>query len=210
MCSHVCAVQQMDCLHDGRLACQDHQVQKWPAFMHFEPGHSNGVQYNGGKSRYDLEEWVHSGILDEHKSAREFERFDGCIAFRQTSACDPKGAREPWLDRSCREEVPGGVSGYCECTEGTRKHELGCEEARDSFNCLDVCVPVEGCQGWKQTGGCDPDGMREESKDLSCRKAVQQGSSGYCLCADGQRTALMSCSHNGGFTCEARCRERIL
>ncbi|OQR89217.1 hypothetical protein THRCLA_09853 [Thraustotheca clavata] len=36
------------------------------------------------------------------------------------------------------------------------------------------------CRGWRQTGGCDPKGPREDKNDKACHEAVQGGSSGYC------------------------------
>lgn len=38
---------------------------------------------------------------------------------------------------------------------------------------------------WQQTGGCDPDGLRERENDLDCDDTVPAGASGFCHCADG-------------------------
>lgn len=37
-----------------------------------------------------------------------------CIAWRQTSGCDPNGPREPDNDRACNSKIEHGASGYCE------------------------------------------------------------------------------------------------
>jgi hypothetical protein len=39
-----------------------------------------------------------------------------CVAWRQTTNCNPNGEREESSDKACSEHVPSGVSGYCECT----------------------------------------------------------------------------------------------
>ncbi|RHY78825.1 hypothetical protein DYB38_007554 [Aphanomyces astaci] len=36
------------------------------------------------------------------------------------------------------------------------------------------------CKGWRQTGGCDPDGVREPLNDKGCTAAISGGLSGYC------------------------------
>ncbi|GMF20804.1 unnamed protein product [Phytophthora fragariaefolia] len=55
------------------------------------------------------------------------------------------------------------------------------------------------CLGWKQTGGCSPDGPREVENDASCSTKLQAGLSGYCLLrneATGEEVHAMrsSCS----------------
>jgi alpha 1,2-mannosyltransferase len=40
------------------------------------------------------------------------------------------------------------------------------------------------CLGWRQTGGCSPDGPREPDNDASCSKNIKAGASGYCLVRD--------------------------
>ena len=43
------------------------------------------------------------------------------------------------------------------------------------------------CIGWRQTGGCDPEGAREPAADKDCEATVPAGASGYCECRDGVR-----------------------
>ncbi|KAL3658712.1 hypothetical protein V7S43_016348 [Phytophthora oleae] len=42
-------------------------------------------------------------------------------------------------------------------------------------------IPKFTCLGWRQTGGCSPDGPREPDNDASCSKNIKAGASGYCL-----------------------------
>ncbi|KAE9019019.1 hypothetical protein PR003_g13455 [Phytophthora rubi] len=42
-------------------------------------------------------------------------------------------------------------------------------------------VPQFSCLGWRQTGGCSPDGPREPDNDANCGKNIKAGASGYCL-----------------------------
>ncbi|GMF28057.1 unnamed protein product [Phytophthora lilii] len=42
-------------------------------------------------------------------------------------------------------------------------------------------IPKFTCLGWRQTGGCSPDGPREPKNDASCSKNIKAGASGYCL-----------------------------
>ncbi|KAJ8552605.1 hypothetical protein ON010_g9942 [Phytophthora cinnamomi] len=42
-------------------------------------------------------------------------------------------------------------------------------------------APQFSCLGWRQTGGCSPDGPREPDNDADCGKNIKAGASGYCL-----------------------------
>eukprot|EP00457_Paulinella_chromatophora_P004080 gb/GEZN01004090.1/.p1 GENE.gb/GEZN01004090.1/~~gb/GEZN01004090.1/.p1 ORF type:complete len:527 (-),score=50.20 gb/GEZN01004090.1/:84-1664(-) len=63
--------------------------------------------------------------------------------WRQTAGCDPGGPREATSDKPCDSEIPKGVSGYCECTNGNRASVVTCEH--DTFNCRQKCseLPVQ-------------------------------------------------------------------
>ena len=81
------------------------------------------------------------------------------------------------------------------------------------------------CAAWRQTGGCDPDGPREEARDAPCDEIVGRGRSGFCECvvppdvAEGRfdgvlssagrlrRRARLTCAHAGGRTCAEMCGE---
>ncbi|GMF20816.1 unnamed protein product [Phytophthora fragariaefolia] len=55
------------------------------------------------------------------------------------------------------------------------------------------------CIGWRNTGGCSPDGPREPNKDLSCNELVPNSASGYCEVEDttsGKRFRVMRRSCN--------------
>ena len=60
-----------------------------------------------------------------------------------------------------------------------------------------------GCLGWRQTGGCDPEGGREPAYDLPCGAIVNAGSSGYCECLGGSRVGF-TCSHEP-ISCDSAC-----
>eukprot|EP01050_Picozoa_sp_SAG11_P033726 SAG11_NODE_11590_length_750_cov_1.743472_1_plen_132_part_10 len=60
------------------------------------------------------------------------------------------------------------------------------------------------CIGWRQTGGCSPNGPAERHRDQSCSTLVQWRWSGYCECAGGLHSHRAACGHEE-FTCEAAC-----
>jgi hypothetical protein len=66
--------------------------------------------------------------------------------------------------------------------------------------------PRAECVGWRQTGGCDPGGVREPAHDLGCAHRVRGASSGYCECRGGAgrqstwRANAVGCWHKE-FTC---------
>merc|ERR1711936_1435018 len=76
---------------------------------------------------------------------------------------------------------------YCssheKCTGGTKddqgKNWVTKDKKRDL--CKSVCLG-----GWKQTGGCDPDGVRESQFDKTCGSTIASGWSGYCDCDKGR------------------------
>ncbi|KAG7388588.1 hypothetical protein PHYBOEH_007798 [Phytophthora boehmeriae] len=45
-------------------------------------------------------------------------------------------------------------------------------------------IPHYTCVGWRQTGGCSPDGPLEPENDADCNKNIKAGASGYCLLRD--------------------------
>jgi len=135
-----------------------------------------------------------------------------CVGWKQTGGCTPDGPRESGSDKTCNEEVPAGASGYCECEGGGRAAKSDCEHG--PFSCEDKCREenggeVEACVGWKQTGGCTPDGPRESGSDKACNEEVPAGASGYCECARGKRVAESDCEH-GAFQCAQKCAEALL
>jgi hypothetical protein len=66
-----------------------------------------------------------------------FTETETCVAWRQTSGCDPDGEREPQHDEPCATVVGPGRSGYCQCkgdfpkVKRTCDHSVGvrCDEA---------------------------------------------------------------------------------
>lgn len=51
---------------------------------------------------------------------------------------------------------------------------------------------------------CSPFSIRDPSGDRSCGETVPSGSSGFCLCEDGKRTAYSDC-HHPSFSCSQEC-----
>ena len=64
------------------------------------------------------------------------------------------------------------------------------------------------CVAWRQTGGCDPLGPREQHSDRACSSVVPRGQSGYCECRGGpwKQVRLSTCEHEP-FTCTVACQE---
>ena len=61
-----------------------------------------------------------------------------CVAWRQTSGCDPSGRRQPANDKTCDQWVDGSDSGFCECVNGRQTSLVGC--GYPGFTCADMCA----------------------------------------------------------------------
>ena len=150
-------------------------------------------------------------------------------SWRQTAGCDPDGVREPHGDRGCAAVIARGMSGFCECADGSRAGAVTCEHP--PFACNSVCGDTsaalrreaaqairsahEGsagnCAGWRQTGECEPDGPREPDGDRGCDASIGAGNSGFCECYVGTKAKVkvreVGCDHEP-FTCAAACAEQ--
>jgi len=137
-----------------------------------------------------------------------------CLGWRQTHGCDPNGRRERGsYEGGCDTNIDAGRSGFCECqglTDGKphRVRPSSCDHM--PFTCTTECARASfyTCDGWRQTGGCQPDGPREESLDQTCDQVVSPGVSGYCECAGGARRVARpaGCSSNDvAESCSAVC-----
>lgn len=132
-----------------------------------------------------------------------------CVRWRQTGQCNPNGQREPQGDRGCREEIPAGSSGYCECGQGRRARMSTCDHR--PFSCKEECKKLRRytCIGWRQTGGCSSEGVREVNGDKGCDQQIDTGSSGFCECGEGYRVRKPGCEKRlmyEPFTCSEECR----
>ena len=61
-----------------------------------------------------------------------------------------------------------------------------------------LLAAAASCVSWRQTGGCDPFGPREEGGDAACTKTVPKGASGFCECSlrgDGEAAGFVGCDH---------------
>ena len=68
-----------------------------------------------------------------------------CVSWRQTGGCVPNGPREPQHDKPCNVDIPGGASGYCQCTINGQYIEQGKKECTRIFkyrNCNEACKVV--------------------------------------------------------------------
>ena len=64
-----------------------------------------------------------------------------------------------------------------------------------------------GCVGWRQTGGCNANGNREQQGDKRCHENVHDGISGYCECEGGRRAKQVGCKHKA-FQCANECTKQ--
>jgi hypothetical protein len=55
-------------------------------------------------------------------------------------------------------------------------------------------APGQACRGFRRTGGCSPDGIREVSGDLDCQATIPNLMSGFCDCVDGR--IGVGCTHS--------------
>jgi alpha-mannosidase len=71
-----------------------------------------------------------------------------------------------------------------------------------------------GCQGWKQTTGCEAHGKLEPKNNKPCSAKIKgHGESGFCLCANNTKIYGSGCgAPNGdaGETCEEICNKPIV
>ena len=92
--------------------------------------------------------------------------------------------------------------------------EAGAEAEQDGVRSVEVAEDgttlstATECVGWRQTTGCDPAGERDAAGDLGCADRVKNGLSGYCECADGRRSMVVTCAHSP-FTCGNACAGRV-
>eukprot|EP00931_Biecheleriopsis_adriatica_P027212 TRINITY_DN16397_c0_g1_i1.p1 TRINITY_DN16397_c0_g1~~TRINITY_DN16397_c0_g1_i1.p1 ORF type:complete len:483 (-),score=107.23 TRINITY_DN16397_c0_g1_i1:60-1508(-) len=134
-----------------------------------------------------------------------------CVRWRQTGACSPKGPREKEGDKNCDQEIGTGSSGYCQCGSGDdkiRARAVTCDHR--PFSCATECLQAlrYTCLGWRQTGGCNADGPREEDKDQPCTASISPTMSGYCECGGERRVRKPGCANgewSEPFTCADEC-----
>ena len=60
------------------------------------------------------------------------------MKWRQTGQCRADGPREPSSDKNCFAVIEDGWSGYCDCTDGTKALEKGCNDHKFS-TCNEAC-----------------------------------------------------------------------
>ena len=142
-------VARIDCTHPASArACSRHNIYGFPT-IRFYSNANHASEYNGNRMLSDLREWIHRNAPIT-REPKQIEPMEGCLAWRQTKGCSPDGEREPRWDRHCTEVVGSGQSGFCECAAGDKRQLSDCHH--EPFSCYDVCVPPEGCVGWRQTG----------------------------------------------------------
>ena len=66
-----------------------------------------------------------------------------CVAWRQTRGCNPDGPRETNKDNyDCSVEILDDWSGYCECTDGSKRMKKGCQKG-SYRTCNEACSDVK-------------------------------------------------------------------
>ncbi|CCI10142.1 unnamed protein product [Albugo candida] len=60
-----------------------------------------------------------------------------CIGWRATSNCSPHAIKNPKKDRSCKETISKGESGFCECEGRRRVRDSTCDH--HPFTCEEAC-----------------------------------------------------------------------
>merc|ERR1712187_448952 len=65
-----------------------------------------------------------------------------------------------------------------EAEKAAKEAEAAAKAAAEAEKCNKV---APACM-WRQTGGCKPDGTREESNDKQCNVTIPKGTSGFCDC----------------------------
>jgi len=84
-----------------------------------------------------------------------------------------------------------------------------CQVDKDGMQKCEGGLGPAKCLGFRQTGGCSPDGPREPHGDKPCSHTVEPGASGFCECdMMGNRVQVRysSCNHRP-FTCDNACVE---
>ena len=82
-----------------------------------------------------------------------------------------------------------------------------------NFSILFILLSIDNtCVKWRQTGGCNPSGPREEQKDQNCSVPIDKQWSGYCECKQYGKwpslTFMKSCGeHTEGMTCDKACSD---
>lgn len=88
-----------------------------------------------------IDRWLvlaHALARREREVGQQKRSAEYCVAWRQTSACNPEGPREEHADRGCHEQIARGLSGYCEC-KGILGHAAGTTCLHAPFVCEDEC-----------------------------------------------------------------------
>jgi len=94
--------------------------------------------------------------------------------------------------------------------EADKEREIQKQKEEEEKNRTDAATNSvsEACR-WRQTGGCEPTGPREENNDKKCSISIAKGSSGFCDCdGDGEKQGAeqgYGCTDAGPGTCAKVC-----
>ena len=72
----------------------------------------------------------------------------GCVKWRQTGACSPDGPREPENDKECDEYIQKSDSGFCECINGQKVMQKGCNK-KGYDTCKIACATLGNCTSFQ-------------------------------------------------------------
>ena len=64
-----------------------------------------------------------------------------CVSWRQSIDCSADGPPDPENDKPCNDPLwwLQNVAGYCECANGVKRMEAGCNTTLDYQTCTDAC-----------------------------------------------------------------------
>jgi len=148
------------------------------------------------------------GAREKEEMQRRMDSLKRGVAKREEIAAQAVNDRKTWQKdvERLQAELPDIEKFHEEAkavADAERKKEDEAREAKrkleeeENKDCSPACM-------WRQTGGCKPDGEREEAKDKTCTSTIPKGSSGFCDCdGDGVKAA-----NEIGFDCagaERRC-----
>jgi hypothetical protein len=105
----------------------------------FAPWLTQTVRLTAG-ARFAEFEWTVGPV--DLEDPRTNQTLEGCVAWRQTQACDPKGDPNPVNDKLCDATISPDAAGYCECFGGRRAHGAGC--GHPAFTCQEKCLLLKG------------------------------------------------------------------
>ena len=127
-----------------------------------------------------------------------------CLGWRSTTGCNPEGPRDNTSDLNCDQSVPSERSGFCECSDGSKRVLSTCNHP--AFTCKQECERVVTCKGFRKTANCNPQKGAKDPTLVGCDEIIAPHISGFCECSNGTFVSHSTCDHDP-FTCHQKCTE---